>query len=259
MYTPYPLYICMFPYTICTQYVMGMWGDLYTHMSWGLLVAAVHLSNISVSVGTSICLSAHNSYTSCSPSLWGSLLDWMPMDVCYASLCCNFLCSVFIMPQASTTTAMTTTPPVTVVYSRRSSLLTKVTMAPSLMGLPATSGQHDVVLLTPRYSGGVCLATVPQQQPPSQIPLLAYANSAMGSPQVVFSFRVEPPTVCIFLCWCLFWCSMLSAFRCHAGCYIHLWGLNHWCVHHCNPLELTHGRHMCNLEVCTEWLLPLLL
>ena len=23
--------------------------------------------------------------------------------------------------------------------------------------------------------------------------------------------------------------------------------LNHWGFHHCNPLELTHGRHMCNL------------
>ena len=45
--------------------------------------------------------------------------------------------------------------------------------------------------------------------------------------------------------------------------YFHLWGLNHWVLHHCNPLELTDGMHMCNLvivigphQVCTEWLFP---
>ena len=42
--------------------------------------------------------------------------------------------------------------------------------------------------------------SVPQQQTPSSVPLLAYANYAMGSPQVGFFFRVEPPTVCIFIC-----------------------------------------------------------
>ena len=31
---------------------------------------------------------------------------------------------------------------------------------------------------------------------------------------------------------------MLSAFRCHARCCIHLGSLNHWGLHHCNPLEL---------------------
>ena len=58
------------------------------------------------------------------------------------------------------------------------------------------------------------------------------------------------------------WC-MPSAFRCHTGCHIHLWGLNHWVFHHCNPLELTCGRHICNMvmvisphQVCKEWLLP---
>ena len=89
-------------------------------------------------------------------------------------------CSVFIMSQASTTMAMTITPPVTCVCSGMSSLLSTVTIAPSLMGLPATSGQHDVVLsplLTPRYSKGASsLTNVLQQQPPSQMPLQAYAN-----------------------------------------------------------------------------------
>ena len=125
------------------------------------------------------------------------------MHVCYASCYCSFLCSVFIMSQAATTTVMATIPPVTVVYSGTLSLTSMVTMAPSLMGHPATLGQHDVVLpppLTPRHSGGVVgLATELQQQPPSQMPLQAYANYAMGLPQVGFSFRVEPPTVCIFI------------------------------------------------------------
>ena len=134
------------------------------------------------------------------------------------------------MSQATTTTAMTTTPTVTVVHSDTSPLLSMVTMAPSLMGLQATSGQHDVVLpplLTPRHPGGVIgPATVPQQQPPSQMPLQTFTNYAMGPPQVGFSFRVEPPSILYFYMFHVFWC-MLSAFRCHAGCFIHQWGLNH--------------------------------
>ena len=74
-----------------------------------------------------------------------------------------------------------------------------MTVVPSLMGPPTSLGQHDVVLLpllTPRCSGGVLgLASVPQQQPPSSVPLQAYANYAMGSPQVGFFFRVDPPTI----------------------------------------------------------------
>ena len=120
------------------------------------------------------------------------------MDVCYASCFCSFLCSVFIVSQASTTMAMTPTPPVTVVCSSMSSLLSMITMPPSLMGLPVTSDQHDVVLLpplTPRHSGVIVgLATVPQQQPLSHMPLLAYANYAMGPPQAGFYFRIELPT-----------------------------------------------------------------
>ena len=76
---------------------------------------------------------------------------------------------------------------------------------PPLMGLPATSGQHEVVLpplLTLWHSAGdVGLATVLQQQPPSQMPFQAYAIYAMGPPQVSFSFRVEPPTILYF---CMF-------------------------------------------------------
>ena len=88
------------------------------------------------------------------------------MDVCYTSCCCSFLCSSFVISQASTTMLKTTTPPVTDVFSGTSSLLSIVTMVPSLIGLPATSGKHGVVLpppLTPMHSGGVVgLATVPK-------------------------------------------------------------------------------------------------
>ena len=101
------------------------------------------------------------------------------------------------------TMAMTTTPPVMVVSSGLSSV-SSMTMASSLMGLPATLDQHEVVQpppLMPRGSGGVIgLASVPQQQPPSLMPLLAYDNYAMRSPQVGFFFRVEPPTILYILC-----------------------------------------------------------
>ena len=163
---------------------------------------------------------------------------------------------------------MTTTPPVTVVCSSTTSLLMPVTMAPILMGHPATSGQHDVVLLpslTLRNSGGVVgLATVLQQPPQSQMPLQACANYVMGPLQVVFSFRVEPPTIFLYV---------LVFVMVYALCFqVPFWmpyspmGFNHWGLHHCNPFELTYGRHKCNLSMvigplqeCTEWLLPPLL
>ena len=67
---------------------------------------------------------------------------------------------------------------------------------PFLMGFPATSGQHEVVLLPflmVRGSGGVI-------GPPSSMPLLIYANYAMGSPQVSFFFRVEAATILYIIC-----------------------------------------------------------
>ena len=153
------MYICMFPlYNMLPICHEDFGGSVHTIYLWVFLGATVHLSGISVSVGTSTCLSVHNSHNSSSQSLWAtSLLDWMPMDVCCASCCCSFLCSVFIMSQVSTTTStIITTPLANVVCSGMSSLLSTVTMAPSLMGLPTTLGQYDVVLpplLTPRHSG----------------------------------------------------------------------------------------------------------
>ena len=66
-----------------------------------------------------------------------------------------------------------------------------------------------------RVSGGIIGAvSMPQQQTPSLMPLLAYANYAMGSPQVGFFFRVESSTILYLLyVWCLFWC-LLFTFRC---------------------------------------------
>ena len=82
--------------------------------------------------------------------------------------------------------------------------------------------------LMPRGSGGVLgSVSVPQQQTLSSMFPLAYANYAMGSPQVGFFFRVEPPTILYLIyVWCLFWC-LLFTFRCQIGCCFHLWGLNH--------------------------------
>ena len=94
--------------------------------------------------------------------------------------------------------------------------------------VPVSHGKVPPPPLMPRGSGGVlCSISVPQQQTPSSMLLLAYANYAMGSPQVGFFFRVEPPTIFYLIyVWCLFWC-LLFTFRCLIGCHIHLWGLNH--------------------------------
>ena len=101
------------------------------------------------------------------------------------------------------TMALTTTAPVTVVSSGLSSVLS-VTVAPSLTGFPVSLDQHGMVPpppLVPRGSGGVLGSiSVQQQQTPSLMPLLAYANYAMGSPQVGFFFRVEPPTILYIVC-----------------------------------------------------------
>ena len=94
--------------------------------------------------------------------------------------------------------AQTTTSPVMVVSSGLSSV-SSVTVAPSLTGFPVSLDQHGMVPsspLMPRGSGDVLAsASVPQQQTPSSMSPLAYANYAMGSLQVGFFFRVEPPII----------------------------------------------------------------
>ena len=68
----------------------------------------------------------------------------------------------FIMSQSAAAT--TTTQPVIVVCCSISSLTMTITMTPTLMGLPVTLGQYDLVLpplLTLGETGGiVCLTTV---------------------------------------------------------------------------------------------------
>ena len=185
----------------------GLWGSLYTPYIMGILGVSVHQytdRHFCVCQYIHLPLRTEQSYWlltiivghfSNGWEAYGCMLSFMLFT-------CSFLCSVFNLSQASATMTMTTTPPVTVVCSSISSLLTTITMDPCLMGLPAVSGQHDVVLpplLIPRDSGGVVgLATVLQQQPQSQMPLQAYAKYAMGPPQIV-SFRVEPCTMFLYV------------------------------------------------------------
>ena len=134
------------------------------------------------------------------------------------------------------------------------------------MGLPATLGQHDVVLppsLSLRNTRGlVGLTTVLQQQPQSHMPPHVFANYAMGTLQVSFFFRVELPThLLIYVCVCygvyyLLSGSILDAIFTNKGSTVKN-------LHHCSPLGHTHDRHMCVLmmvispnQECTKWLLP---
>ena len=172
------------------------------------------------------------------------------------------------MCQHSTTMARTTTPPMTFLYSSSSSLLTTVTMALSLMGFPAMSGQHYVVPTTAdaRALWRCCwpchCATAATSVSDTSSGLCQLCH---GSSTGKFLFQSWASHCFFKKCKCLFWC-MPSVFRCIVRCHIHLLGLNCWGLHHHNLLELTQGRHMCNLVMvigphweCSEGLLPLLL
>ena len=95
------------------------------------------------------------------------------------------------------TMALITTPPVTVVSSGLS-LVSSVTVAPSMTWFPVSLDQHGVVQPPPLMLRGS--VSVPQQQTPSSMPLLANVNYPMASPQVGFFFRVEPPTILYIIC-----------------------------------------------------------
>ena len=130
------------------------------------------------------------------------------------------------------------------------SSLSSVTMAPSLMGPPATLGQCDVGLppaLTLRLPWR-CFspACVPQQQPPSSLSLQGYVNYAMGSAQVGFFFRVEPPTILYIIC-LVSVLVFVFYFSCHAGCCFHPWELNHWGLHHATLWSLPMA------GICATW------
>ena len=188
LYTPrLPIHLYVLP-TPCVPNMSWDMGDICTpHMSLGLLGASVYLSGISVSVSATICLSVHNSHTSCSPSLWvASLLDWVPMDVCYASCCCSFLCSFHYVLNFyhHSYNYFYSSSDCFVFWYIISSL--NGYHGPLLDGASSNINQHDMVLLpllTPRHPGGVVgLTTVLQQESPPQMPLQDYANNAKGPP-----------------------------------------------------------------------------
>ena len=150
-----------------------------------------------------------------------------------------------------------------------SSGLSSVTVAPSRTGFPVSLDQHGMVPPPPlmlRGSGGVLgSVSVPWQQTPSSMPPLAYANYAMGSPQVGFFSELSLPSFCILymfgvcsgVCF-LFLGAELDAIFTYGGSTIRVCTL-------ATLWSLPHGRHMCNLVmvigphlVCIEWLLPLL-
>ena len=124
-----------------------------------------------------------------------------------------FLCSVFITSQA---TATTTTPPVTVMCSGASSLTMTVTMVPTLMGLPVTLVQHDVVLSPPlmlRDTKRCCwpcyCAAAATSIPDTSSGMY---QLCLGSSTVKFLFQSQASHWFAYIWWCLLWC-MFSDFQ----------------------------------------------
>ena len=163
-------------------------------------------------------------------------------------------------------TTATTSPPVTCVCSDILLITMIVALAQGSGGLTIL-GQHDVVPAATvgfqGYSEGFCwpqyFATA--KQPQSQMPFQAYANYAIGPSQGISLSGLSIPPISSIICLYVWWC-LLSAVRFLCGCHFYQWGLNHWGLWHCNPLEYTFGRYMCFLmlvcgphQECTEWLL----
>ena len=139
-----------------------------------------------------------------------------------------------------------------------------VTIAPTIIGLPETSGQHDVALpplLMPGDTEGVVgLTIVPQQQLWSQIPPQAYVRYAMSPPQVSSSFRVEHPNNCLYM----LMSDLLYAFCFEVQCWMSYspMGAQPLDLHNCSPFKHIFGRHLCILvmvigpqQKSTKWLL----
>ena len=255
------LYICLLSYVPNMSWDLG--GTCTPHMSLGLLGdICTSVRNFSVCWYIH-CISVHNSHASCPPSLWvASLLDWIPIYVCFAPCCCSFLCSFhYVSSFYYHGYDYYSSSDCCVFWYVISSL--NGYHGPLLDEASNNTGQHDVnlpPLLTPRHSEGVFgLGNVPQQQPPSKMPPQAYANYAMGPTWIGFSFRAEPPTVLNIYMFdvCSDVCFLLSGAMPDA--IFSKWGLSCWGLHHCNHLELTHGRHMYNVvtvigshQICTE-------
>ena len=181
---PYPLYICMFHLYHMFPICHGTWEASVHPICHGVFWEHQYICQAFLSC----CFTGLNAC--------GSML-------CFMLLTCSFLCSVSLCLKLLLLWLQLLLlwwlfcPPV-------HHLLSTGTNAPYLMGLSAIPGQHAVVLpplLTVSHSGGVLgLAIVPKQQPPSHMPLQAYAKYGMGPPRVGFPFRVEHPTVLVFIC-----------------------------------------------------------
>ena len=159
LYVPIPpvhLYVLHIPYVCHMSWELGR--HPYTTCLGSLLGASGHLSGISMSVSTSICLLLHNSHTSCSPLLWVASY-WTGciwMSAMLHAVVPFFV--VFIMSQASTTKAIATTTQLTCVFWYIISSLSHY-YGPLLDGTSSNIRlQHNVVLpspLIPGHSGGV--------------------------------------------------------------------------------------------------------
>ena len=214
--------------------------------------------------------SVHNSHTSCSPSLWvASVLNWMPVDICYASCSSSFLCSFHYVSSFyyhgcdyySSSDCCVFHYIISSLSGYNGSLLDGASHNIRSAWCGSTTTADIKALWRCCWPCHCATAATSISDASSGLCQLHHGSSAGR-----FPFQSWASLHFLFLyVWCLFWC-MLSAFRCHAGCHIHLWGLNNWGLHYCKPLELPHGRHMCQLvmvigthQVCTEWLSPPLL
>ena len=114
---PYPLYICMFSFTICSPYAMGTRRHLYTPYVLGSFGGHHYIYQ------AFMCLSVHPFAPQfitdilVAPHHCGLLLHWTGfLWMCAMLHAVVPFFVVFIMSQASTTMAMTTTPPLTYVF-----------------------------------------------------------------------------------------------------------------------------------------------
>ena len=124
-----------------------------------------------------------------------------------------------------------------------------VIMAPTSMGVAAPLGQCDVVLPLPitlraRVKGVFLAMALCHNSYLSPRCLLRHMQTIpWACLRWVFFFRVEPSADFLILV-----SDMVSAiFRFQCGCHVHQWGHNNGDLHHCNPSQLTHSRHMCFL------------
>ena len=139
---------------------LGTWMVIW-HVCTSVTVS-LHLY-VCTYVCASICLSTGTFvWPYVPPYVFWDIWGFIRMLVTHPGICLSSY--FFIMSQSTTVT--TTTPHVTHVYCSTSSLTVTVTMCPTLLGIPATSVQHDVflpqLLMLRDTRGVVGLTSVPQ-------------------------------------------------------------------------------------------------